>query len=170
MSAEERANELGLEIPDFSVTPYTGLKYGAVRSHRLVGDVLYLSGHLPELPDGSVFHAGTVGETLSVEEGYAAARVAGLNALAGVRLALGSLDRVAAVICSVNFVVCRPSFPDIHLVASGCTDLLRDVFGPDVGVGGRTTVGITALARGHCFETLLALQVATGAPSVGEPA
>lgn len=162
MTAEERATELGLEIPDFSVTPYTGLKYGAVRSHRRVGDVLYLSGHLPELPDGTVFNAGTVGEALTVEEGYAAARLAGLNALAGIRLALGSLDAVAAVIGSVNFVVCRPSFPDIHLVASGCTDLLRDVFGSEIGVGGRTTVGITALARGHCFETLLTLQVANG--------
>lgn len=162
VTAEERAQELGLDIPDFGVTPYTGLKYGAVRSHRLVGDVLYLSGHLPELPDGTVFHPGTVGSTLTVEAGYAAARVAGLNALAGIRLAVGSLDCVKAVISSVNFIVCRPSFPDIHLVASGCTDLLRDVFGPDVGVGGRTTVGITSLARGHCFETLLTLQVECG--------
>lgn len=160
MSAEERARELGHELPDFRVTPYTGLKYGAVRSHRLVGSVLYLSGHLPEMPDGRIVHPGTIGDTLSVEDGYAAARTAGLNALAGIRLAIGSLDSVEAVISSVNFVVCRPSFPDIHLVASGCTDLLRDVFGPEIGVGGRTTVGITALARGHCFETLLTLQVA----------
>lgn len=160
MTAEERARKLGLDIPDFSATPYTGLKYGAVRSHRQVGDVLYLSGHLPELPDGTVVHPGTVGDTLTVEEGYAAARTAGINVLAGIRLAVGSLDCVEALISSVNFVVCRPSFPDIHLVASGCTDLLRDVFGSEAGVGGRTTVGITALARGHCFETLLTLQVA----------
>jgi enamine deaminase RidA (YjgF/YER057c/UK114 family) len=164
VTAEGRVAELGLEIPDFTITPYTGLKYGAVRSHRLVGDVLYLSGHLPELTDGTVVHPGTVGESVTVEEGYAAARVAGINALAGIRLAVGSLDCVEAVISSLNFVVCRPSFPDIHLVASGCTDLLRDVFGAEAGVGGRTTVGIAALARGHCFETLLTLQVACGEP------
>ena len=156
--------ELGLDIPDFTVTPYTGLKYGAVRGHRLVGDVLYLSGHLPERTDGTVVHPGTVGASLTVEEGYVAARIAGLNALAGIRLAVGSLDCVEALISSVNFVVCRSSFPEIHLVASGCTDLLRDVFGPEAGVGGRTTVGIVALARGHCFETLLTLQVACGEP------
>ena len=170
VTAEVRVQELGLEIPDFTLTPYTGLKYGAVRSHRLVGDVLYLSGHLPELTDGRVVNPGTVGDTLTVEEGYAAARVAGLNALAGIRLAVGSLDCVEAVISSVNFVVCQPSFPDIHLVASGCTDLLREVFGPEVGVGGRTTVGITALARGHCFETLLTLEVACGDPGEGHTA
>lgn len=164
MTAEERASELGLEIPNFSVTPYTGLKYGAVRSHRQVGDILYLSGHLPELPDGTVVNPGSVGETLTVEEGYAAARTAGINALAGIRLAVGSLDHVEALISSVNFVVCRPAFPDIHLVASGCTDLLRDVFGAEAGVGGRTTVGIAALARGHCFETLLTLQVSRRGP------
>lgn len=159
MTPERRAEELGLQIPDFGVTPYTGLKYGAVRPHRLVGEVLYLSGHLPELPDGQVFHPGIVGATLTVDEGYAAARLAASNALAGIRWAVGSLDRVTAIISTTNFVVCRPTFPDIHLVASGCTDLLRDVFGPEAGVGGRVTIGITALARGHCFETLLTCQV-----------
>jgi hypothetical protein len=141
------------------VTPYTGLKYGAVRPHRLVGPVLYLSGHLPELPDGTVVHPGALGRDLTTQEGYEAARRAGLNALAGVRFALGTLDRVAAVIGSLNFVVCAPDYHDVHLVADGVTDLLRDVFGEDVGVGGRATVGVNSLARSHCFETWITFEV-----------
>ncbi len=158
-SFEERLGTLGLDIPDFSATPYTGLRYGAVRPHRIVGSVLFLSGHMPELPSGQPLHTGALGRDLTTEQGYEAARLAGLNALAGIRFALGSLDRVRALISSLNFVVCAPEFHDIHLVANGVTDLFRDVFGDDVGVGGRATIGVNSLARNHCFETWLTLEI-----------
>lgn len=156
---EERIRELGLEVPDFGAQPYTGLKYGSVKSHHIVGRVLFLSGHMPELADGTVVHPGVLGRDLSIEQGYAAARQAGLNAIAGIRFALGDLNRVAAVIRSLNFVVSTPEFHDIHLVTNGATDLFRDVFGDEAGVGGRATVGVTSLARGHCFETWLTVEV-----------
>ncbi len=159
MGAEDRVIELGLQLPDFSIAPYTGLKYGAVRTHRIAGSVLYLSGHMPELPDGTVLHPGALGRDLTTKEGYEAARLAGMNALAGIRFALGTLDRVVVVIRSLNFVVCAPDFFDIHLVADGVTDLLRDVFGEDAGIGGRATVGSVTLARNHCFETWLTLEI-----------
>jgi enamine deaminase RidA (YjgF/YER057c/UK114 family) len=159
MGFDQRADELGLVVPDFAAAPYTGLKYGAVRPHHLVGGLLFLSGHMPERPDGSVVHPGALGRDVTVEQGYEAARVAGLNALGGIRYALGTLDRVVAVVRSLNFVVCTPEFHDIHLVADGVTDLLRDVFGDEAGVGGRATVGAVSLARNHCFETWLTLEV-----------
>ena len=153
MGFDQRAAELGLAVPDFAATPYTGLKYGAVKPHHLTGNLLFLSGHMPERLDGSVVHPGALGRDLTAEQGYEAARMAGLNALGGIRYALGTLDRVVAVVRSLNFVVCTPEFHDIHLVANGVTDLLRDVFGEDAGVGGRATVGVVSLARNHCFET-----------------
>jgi len=159
MGFEQRVAELGLDVPDFTAAPYTGLKYGAVRPHHLTGSLLFLSGHMPERLDGSVVHPGALGRDLTTEEGYEAARVAGLNALGGIRLALGTLDRVAAIVRSLNFVVCAPEFHDIHLVADGVTDLLRDVFGEEAGVGGRATVGVVSLARNHCFETWLTVEV-----------
>lgn len=58
MSAEARAAELALEIPDYTATDYQGLKYGSMKSHHQVGYVLYLSGHLPGHPDGSLLHPG----------------------------------------------------------------------------------------------------------------
>lgn len=167
MSVEARVKELGLQVPDFAASPYTGLKYGAVRPHRIVGSVLFLSGHMPELPDGQVFHPGALGLDLTTEQGYEAARVAGLNALAGIRFALGTLDRVVAVVRSLNFVVCAPGYYDIHKVTDGATDLLVDVFGSEVGVGGRATVGVTSLARNHCFETWLTLEVDPDGAPVG---
>ena len=159
MGFDQRAAELGLAVPDFAATPYTGLKYGAVKPHHLTGNLLFLSGHMPERLDGSVVHPGALGRDLTAEQGYEGARMAGLNALGGIRYALGTLDRVVAVVRSLNFVVCTPEFHDIHLVANGVTDLLRDVFGEDAGVGGRATVGVVSLARNHCFETWLTLVV-----------
>jgi enamine deaminase RidA (YjgF/YER057c/UK114 family) len=159
MGFDQRIDELGLAVPDFAAVPYTGLKYGAVKPHHLTGNLLFLSGHMPERPDGSVVHPGALGRDLTTGQGYEAARVAGLNALGGIRYALGTLDRVVAVVRSLNFVACTPDFHDIHLVADGVTDLLRDVFGEDAGVGGRATIGVTSLARNHCFETWLTLEV-----------
>jgi len=156
---EARVRELGLDLQDFARDGYTGLKYGSVKTHHIVGRVLYLSGHLPELADGTVVHPGMLGRDLSVEQGYAAARQAGLNVISGIRFALGDLNRVAAIIRSLNFVVSAPDFHDIHLVANGATDLFRDVFGPEAGVGGRATVGVTSLARMHCFETWVTVEV-----------
>ena len=160
MGFDARIDELGLVVPDFTSVPYTGLKYGAVKPHHQTGDLLFLSGHMPELIDGTVFHPGALGRDLSVEEGYEAARVAGLNALGGIRFALGTLDRVVAVVRSLNFVVCTPDFHDIHLVTNGLTDLFCDVFGEEIGTGGRATIGAVSLARNHCFETWLTLEVA----------
>jgi enamine deaminase RidA (YjgF/YER057c/UK114 family) len=161
VTAEKRVRELGLQLPDFAAAPYTGLKYGAVRPHRIVGSVLFLSGHMPELTNGDVFHPGALGVDLTTEQGYEAARLAGLNALGGIRFALGTLDRVIAVVRSLNFVVCSPGYHDVHKVADGVTDLLRDVFGEEAGVGGRATIGVNSLARNHCFETWLTLEVRT---------
>src|SRR5512135_1632620 len=98
MGFDQRIEELGLAVPDFAARPYTGLQYGAVKAHHLAGSLLFLSGHMPELPDGTVFHPGALGRDLTTEQGYEAARIAGLNALGGIRYALGTLDRVVAVV------------------------------------------------------------------------
>jgi len=157
---DDRAKELGLEIPDFSVTPYYGLDYGTMKAHHLVGNLLFLSGHTPEYSDGSLLHPGRLGAEVSVDEGYDAARLTALNCLAGIRQAVGSLDRVRSLVRSLNFVVCTPEFTEVNRVSSGATDLFRDVFGEEAGLGGRATIGVTSLARNQCFENWLTVEVA----------
>jgi len=157
---EKRASELGLEIPDFAETPYYGPSYGSMKAHHQVGSLLFLSGHVPEAPDGSILHPGILGKDVTIEQGYEAARYTGLNCLAGIRLALGSLDKVKALVRSLNFVVCQPDFHDVNKVSSGATDLFRDVFGDEAGLGGRATIGVTSLAGNHCFENWLTVEVA----------
>jgi enamine deaminase RidA (YjgF/YER057c/UK114 family) len=160
MEAEARVRELGLEIPDYSETPYYGPQYGSMKAHHQVGNVLYLSGHVPEHPDGTILHPGRLGDTVTIEQGHEAARLTAINCLAGIRLALGSLDRVRSLVRSLNFVVCTPDFTDVHKVSSGATDLFVEVFGEEAGLGGRATIGVMSLARGHCFENWLTVEVA----------
>jgi enamine deaminase RidA (YjgF/YER057c/UK114 family) len=156
---EHRAESLGLEIPDFSTTPYYGLDYGSMKAHHQTGALVFLSGHIPEYSDGSLLHPGRLGADVTVEQGYEAARLTALNCLAGIRYAVESLDRVRSIVRSLNFVVVTPEFTDVNLVSNGATDLFRDVFGEEAGLGGRATIGVTSLARNNCFENWLTVEV-----------
>jgi enamine deaminase RidA (YjgF/YER057c/UK114 family) len=159
MDFEGRAAELGLRIPDYSATPYYGPSYGSMKSHHQTGNLLFLSGHIPEYPDGSLLHPGRLGEDITIEQGYEAARLTALNCLAGIRLALGTLNRVRSLVRSLNFVVCTPTFTGVHKVSSGATDLFVEVFGEEAGLGGRATIGVMTLARNNCFENWLTVEV-----------
>jgi hypothetical protein len=66
---------------------------------------------------------------------------------------------VVAIVRALNFVVCTPTFYDVHKVSSGLTDLLAEVLGPERGIGGRATIGVMSLARNNCFETWLTAEV-----------
>lgn len=160
MSYEARVKELGLEIPDFGgAGDYYGQKYGKMRPFYRYQNLLFLSGHVPDKKDGTVLHPGKVGRDVTVEQAYEAAQLTGLNCLAGIRQAVGSLDNVKAFVRSLNFVVCDPGFTDPNLVASGMTDLFAEVFGEEAGVAPRATIGVTSLANNHCFETWMTLEV-----------
>ena len=161
MDVNARVEELGLELPDYSVTPYYGPNYGSMKPHHQVGSLLFLSGHVPELVDGTLLHPGRLGAEVTIEQGYKAARLTAVNCLAGIRHALGDLNRVASLVRSLNFVVCTQDFHDVHKVSSGATDLFRDVFGEQRGLGGRATIGVMSLARNHCFENWLTVEVST---------
>ncbi|MGQ0670032.1 MAG: RidA family protein [Actinomycetota bacterium] len=133
-----------------------------MKAHHQVGALLFLSGHVPEETDGTILHPGRLGAEVTIEQGYKAARLTGLNCLAGIRLALGSLNRVKSIVRSLCFVVCTPEFHEVHKVSSGATDLFVEVFGEEAGLGGRATIGVTSLARNHCFEIWLTVEVKDG--------
>jgi enamine deaminase RidA (YjgF/YER057c/UK114 family) len=159
---EARVRELGLDLPDYSETPYYGPDYGSMKSHHIVGNVLYLSGHIPEYADGTELHLGKLGKDVTIEQGYEAARLTGINCLAGIKLAIGDLRRVKSLVRSLNFVVCVPEFTDVNKVSSGATDLFKEVFGEERGLGGRATIGVTSLAHNHCFENWLTVEIDDG--------
>jgi len=112
MSIQSRIDELGIELPDFADGSYYGQSYGKMKSHHIVGNVLYLSGHTP-VRNGEVLHPGRIGSDVTVEQGYEAARLTGINMIAGIKHALGDLERVKGLIRCLCFVACEPDFNDV---------------------------------------------------------
>lgn len=144
MSVEARLKELGLTLPP---PPAPSANYVP---WRIGGGLLFLSGVGPNRPDGTSI-IGTVGSELSVEQGYEAARICGLNLLANMRAALGSLDRVDTVLKVLGMVRGTPEFGRHPEVINGCTDLFVQVFG-DAGRPARSAVGMGSLPRGIAVE------------------
>ena len=159
MQVEDRLVQMGIDLPDLGGDGYYGTAYGRMKPHHIVGNVLYLSGHTP-VRDGKARHPGRVGDEITAEQGYQAARLTGINMIAGMKHALGELDRVRGLIRCLCFVACSPDFYDVHLVSSGCSDLLAEVFGDPAGIGGRATIGVQSLCDRMCFETWAEVEIA----------
>lgn len=144
MSAEARLKELGLTLPPPSIPAGTYAPF--VRD----GALLYLSGIGPARPDGG-YIVGRLGDDLSVEQGYEAARLCGLVLLANMSAALGSLDRVERVVKLFGMTRCAPDFGRQPEVIDGCADLFVEIFG-EAGRSARSAVGMIALPRGIAVE------------------
>lgn len=147
----DRLAELGLELHG-PHPPHDPLD--AVVIH---GGVARTSGQLPRI-DGRLTCIGTLGATVSVEEGRAAAAVCALNALAVLEVALGSLDRVERVLWLTGYVASDPGFHEQPAVVDGASTLLFDLFGR-AGRHTRSAIGVAALPRGGAVEIEMAVAV-----------
>jgi enamine deaminase RidA (YjgF/YER057c/UK114 family) len=151
MGAEARIAELNLTLPP---APKPVATYVTAVRH---GDLLYVSGHGPLRPDGTL-HTGRLGADLDVAAGQAAARQTGLAILATVRSHLGSLDKVARLIKVLGLVNSTPEFAEQPKVINGFSDLMVEVFG-DSGRAARSAVGTNALPGGIAVEIEAIFQV-----------
>ncbi len=152
MSAEAKLKELGIELPP---APEPMANY--VRAVQ-TGNLLFMSGVGPRHADGTMI-SGRLGDGMSVEQGYDAARLVGLNMLANIRATLGSLDRVARVVKTLGMVNCTPAFGDQPKVINGFADLFVEVFGAERGRGARSAVGMGGLPNGIAVEVEMILEV-----------
>ena len=121
------------------------------------GDLLFLSGMIP-LRDGALITAGKLGQEISVEQGYEAAKICLLNALAVIRLELGTLDHVKQVVKMVGYVASTADFVQQPAVINGASDLLVKLFG-DAGRHARVAVGAAVLPLNAPVEIELVVQV-----------
>ncbi len=144
MSAETRLKELGLELPP---APKPA---GVYKPTVQVGSMLYVSGHGPLRPDGSLI-CGKVGADLDLEAGREAARQVGLTIVSTLKSALGSLDRVVRTVKVLGMVNAVPDFREHPQVINGCSELFRDLFG-EAGVGTRSAVGMGSLPGNIAVE------------------
>ncbi len=118
---------------------------------RRTGNLLFLSGQGP-LGESGHLHRGKVGHDVSVQDAYQHARLTGLNLLAVAQQALGSLDRVVAVVKLLGMVNAKSDFEDHPKVINGCSDLLVEIFGERIGRGARSAVGMHSLPGNQTVE------------------
>ncbi len=123
---------------------------GTYLSAVLHDGVLHTAGHIPLGADGTLV-VGRLGDDLTIDDGVAAARLAGLSLLASVRAELGSLDRVERFIRVGGVVNATPDFTQHTTVVDGASDLFVEVFG-EAGRHARLAVGVASLPAGIALE------------------
>lgn len=124
---------------------------GIYKPVLVVGTSVYVSGHGPLRADGTM-HVGRVGADLDLTAGKAAARQTGLAILASLRAHFGSLDRIRRVVKVLGMVNATPDFAEHPKVINGCSELFAEIWGPDLGIGVRSAVGMGSLPGGIAVE------------------
>ncbi len=102
---------------------------------------------------------GKLGDTINVADGAAAARQCGIGILGSLKSELGSLNRIGRVLKTTGMVNSTADFTEHPSVINGCSELFRDLWGPEFGLGARAAVGMSSLPRGACVEIEMVLEL-----------
>lgn len=151
MEIEQKLQALGLKLPH---PPVPAANYiGSVR----VGNLLFVGGNIGRI-DGQLKYAGKVGDAVTLEQAYEAARNCALNHLAIIKAAVGDLDKVERIVKVLGYVNVAPGFHDMPKVVNGESDLLVQLWG-ERGQHARAAVGVASLSREAPVETEIIVQL-----------
>ena len=141
---EAKLATLGLQLPAPIRLP-PGVKF-PFQFVRVSGTRVFVSGHGPQNPDGSIATPlGKLGRELTVEQGYRQARAVALSMLGSLQRALGDLDRVQQWNRVFGMVNSAPWFNQQPSVINGFSDLILELYGPEAGGHARSAVGMAEL-------------------------
>lgn len=148
---EQKLAELGLTLPLPTRVPEgLNLPFAFV---NIRGDRAIFSGHPKNLPDGRIGGPfGIVGTDLTTAQGYDEAREVALSVLANLKAEIGDLSRIVGWVRVFAMVTSAPTYSEQHLVANGFSDLILEVFGPEVGRHARSAIGVSGLPLGFAME------------------
>jgi enamine deaminase RidA (YjgF/YER057c/UK114 family) len=152
MTIAERLQALDITLPPVAVPAAAYVPF--VRSGKLV----FTSGHIAK-KEGKPW-VGQLGLTTNTEEGQAAARAVAIDLLGTLQAAVGDLSRVRRIVKLLSLVNSTPTFTEHHLVTNGCSELLIEVFGADIGAHARSAFGVAQLPLGACIEIELIAEIA----------
>lgn len=147
MTPSQRLAELKIVLPP--VAAPVGSYIPGIRT----GNLVLVSGQLPFV-EGKLTATGKVGRDLTLEQAQAAARQAGLNALAIAAHTAGGIDNIRRIVRLAVFVNSAPGFFDQPKVANGASDLMTEIFG-DAGLHVRAAVGAAELPLNAAVEVEL---------------
>ena len=141
---EERLAALGLVLPA-PIKPPSGVVL-PFQFVRVVGTRALISGHGPQNADGSIAEPlGKLGRDITLEQGYAAARLTVLSILGSLKRTLGELDRITNWVRVFGMVNSGPGFNKQPSVINGFSDLILELWGPEAGAHSRSAVGMAEL-------------------------
>ncbi len=121
------------------------------------GRTLYLAGKGPSLPEGG-YITGKIDRDLSIEQGYQAARRAGIAQLSVLQSYLGDLNKVKRILKVTGMVNATEDFTQQPEVINGFSDLMVEVFG-DRGKHARAAVGMSSLPRNIAVEIEMIVEI-----------
>ena len=148
-----RLKSLGITLPPLAVPAAAYVPF--VRTGKLV----FVSGHIAK-KDGKPW-IGQLGLTMTTAEGQAAARAIAIDLMGTLSAACdGDLAKVTRIVKVMSLVNSTPTFTEQHLVTNGCSQLLGEVFGAEVGAHARSAFGVAQIPMGACVEIELIAEVA----------
>ena len=161
MRVEAKLRELEMVLPEpLRLPPDVVLPFPWVRVH---GARVYISGHGPQSPDGSVAGPlGKVGATVSLAEARDSARLVALAILASLKRELGDLDRVTAWLRVFGMVNSAPGFNQQPAVINGFSELILELYGTEAGAHARSAVGMAELPFGIPVEIKAEVEIDGG--------
>jgi len=148
---EQKIKQLGIELPQIPES------LGSYHDMVKVGDLVFLSGKGPLKADGK-YITGKVGQDLTANEGYQAARLSAINQLAILKQTFGSLNKIKRIIKVNGYVHTADSFTEQSKVMNGFSDLLIEVFG-EQGRHARTSVGVFTLPQNMAVEVEMIVEM-----------
>ena len=146
-----RLQDLGITLPPLAVPAAAYVPF--VRT----GNLVFISGHIAR-KDGKPW-VGQLGVNVGTEEGKAAARAIAIDLLGTLQAAVGDLSKVKRIVKVMSLVNSAPTFTEQHLVTNGCSELLVQVFGAEVGAHARSAFGVAQIPLGACVEIELIAEV-----------
>ena len=152
MSIAARLQSLGIALPPVGVPAAAYVPF--VRT----GDLVFVSGHIAKR-EGKPW-VGQLGVTMDTGEGQAAARAIAIDLMGTLAAAVGGdLERVRRIVKVMSLVNSAPHFTEHHLVTNGASELLVQVFGPEIGAHARSAFGVAQIPLGACVEIELVAEV-----------
>ncbi len=152
MTIQARLQALGITLPPVAVPAAAYVPF--VRT----GNLVFISGHIAR--KAGLPWVGQLGLTMTTDEGKAAARAIAIDLMGTLQAAAGDLSKVVRIVKVLSLVNSAPTFTEHHLVTNGCSELLGEIFGPQVGAHARSAFGVAQIPMGACVEIELIAEVA----------
>ena len=153
---EEKIKSLNMElrVPGKPIANYVPtVRFSEGKNTMLV----YVSGTGPRKEDGN-YITGRLGEDMTIEEGYDAARLVGINILSSLKKEIGDLNKVKRFVKVIGMVNSTADFYEQPAVVNGFSDFIVDVFG-ERGRHARSAVGMVSLPSNIPVEVEVVVEV-----------